>query len=71
MKKKFPKKYIPLLFSIGIVMGIFLGTLLNFDRNDISLLQENGKKDKLNKLIDYLDYEYIDTVNTDLSLIHI
>ena len=68
MKKKFPKKYIPLLFSIGIVMGIFLGTLLNFDRNDISLLQENGKKEKLNKLIDYLDYEYIDTV---LSLIHI
>ena len=65
MKKKFPKKYIPLLFSIGIVMGIFLGTLLNFDRNDISLLQENGKKEKLNKLIDYLDYEYIDTVNTD------
>jgi len=44
MKKKFPKKYIPLLFSIGIVMGIFLGTLLNFDRNDISLLQENGAK---------------------------
>ncbi len=65
MKKKFPKKYIPLLFSIGIVMGIFLGTLLNFDRNEISLLQENGKKEKLNKLIDYLDYEYIDTVNTD------
>ena len=65
MKNKGQKKYIPLLFSIGIVLGIFLGTFLNFEGNSILLFKKNTKKEKLNKLIDYIDYEYIDTVNTD------
>lgn len=65
MKKKRQKRYMPFLFSIGIALGIFLGTLLNFDGNDTSLFQKNTKKEKLNKLIDYIDYEYVDAVNTD------
>lgn len=65
MKKKILKKYTPLLFSAGIVIGIFLGTFLNFNGNNTSLFKRKGKKEKLNKLIDYIDYEYLDTVNTD------
>ncbi len=65
MIKKLKKKYLPFLFSIGIALGIFLGTLLDFDGNDTSLFKRNTKKEKLNKLIDYIDYEYVDAVNTD------
>lgn len=62
---KTQKKYMPFLFSIGIALGIFLGTILNFDSSDNSFFSSNSKKDKLNKLIDYIDYEYVDVVNTD------
>lgn len=65
MIKKIQKKYIPLLFCVGIALGILLGTVLDFDGNDISLFKKNSKKEKLNKLIDYIDYEYVDSVNTD------
>lgn len=65
MKKKRQKKYIPLLFSIGIVLGIFLGTILDFEGKDTSFFRKSSKKEKLNKLIDYIDYEYVDSVNTD------
>ncbi len=65
MKIKTQKKYIPLLFSIGIALGIFLGNLLDFGTNDTSFFKSNAKKEKLNKLIDYIDYEYVDSVNTD------
>ena len=65
MNKKTTKKYIPFLFSIGIALGIFLGTVLNFNGNDTALFKSNAKKEKLNKLIDYIDYEYVDSVNTD------
>lgn len=65
MKKKTSKKYIPLLLSLGIALGIFLGSMLNFNGNDTALFKTNSKKEKLNKLIDYIDYEYVDAVNTD------
>lgn len=65
MKKKVQKKYIPLLFGVGIALGIFLGTLLDFNENGTALFGRNSKKDKLNKLIDFIDYEYVDAVNTD------
>lgn len=62
---KLKKKYVPLLFSLGIVLGIFLGTFLDFGSSDTAFFNTNSKKEKLNKLIDYIDYEYVDTVNTD------
>ena len=63
---KLKKKYVPLLFSLGIVLGIFLGSFLNIGSStDTAFFQTNSKKEKLNKLIDYIDYEYVDTVNTD------
>jgi carboxyl-terminal processing protease len=65
MNLKTPKKYIPFLFSIGIALGIFLGNILDFGNKDTSFFKNNAKKEKLNKLIDYIDYEYVDSVNTD------
>jgi len=62
---KIQRKYIPLLFGLGIALGILLGSLLDFGYNDTALFTSNTKKDKLNKLIDYIDYEYVDAINTD------
>lgn len=62
---KIQRKYIPILFGLGIALGILLGSLLDFGYNDTALFTANSKKDKLNKLIDYIDYEYVDAINTD------
>jgi carboxyl-terminal processing protease len=59
------KKYLPLLFGIAIAIGIFIGGKLNFTDSPDRLFSTNSKKDKLNRLIDYIDYDYVDDVNTD------
>jgi carboxyl-terminal processing protease len=59
------KKYLPLLLGIAIAGGIFLGSKLNFADTSDKIFASNSKKDKLNRLIDYIDYEYVDKVNTD------
>ena len=61
----FQKKYIPLIIGIAIATGVFIGSKLNFSDTSDRLFTSNSKKDKLNRLIDYIDYEYVDTVNTD------
>ena len=61
----FQKKYIPLLLGIAIAAGVFIGGKLNFSDTSDRLFTTNSKKDKLNRLIDYIDYEYVDEVNTD------
>ncbi len=38
---------------------------LNFSDSSDKLFSKNSKKDKLNRLIDYIDYDYVDDVNTD------
>ena len=59
------KKYLPLLLGIAIAVGILLGSKLNFNDSSDKTFATNAKKDKLNRLIDYIDYEYVDKVNTD------
>ncbi|MBA6151697.1 S41 family peptidase [Gelidibacter maritimus] len=59
------KKYIPLLIGVAIAAGVFIGGKLNFTDTSDRLFTSNSKKDKLNRLIDYIDYEYVDAVNTD------
>ena len=62
---RFQKKYIPLLIGLAVALGVFIGTKLNFSDTTERIFATNSKKDKLNRLIDYIDYEYVDTVNTD------
>ena len=59
------KKYIPLYIGIAVAVGVFIGSKLNFQDNNEKIFATNSKKDKLNRLIDYIDYEYVDNVNTD------
>ena len=59
------KKFIPLIIGVAIAIGIFIGGKLSFTDTSDRLFTSNSKKDKLNRLIDYIDYEYVDDVNTD------
>lgn len=55
----------PLLLGVAVVAGVFVGSKLNFNDTTEKIFATNSKKDKLNRLIDYIDYEYVDEVNTD------
>ena len=61
----YQKKYLPLVLGVAIAAGIFIGGKLSFSDSPDRLFSTNSKKDKLNRLIDYIDYEYVDEVNTD------
>ena len=62
---KLSRKYIPLIVGFAIAIGVFIGGKLNFTDTSDRLFTSNSKKDKLNRLIDYIDYEYVDDINTD------
>lgn len=59
------RKYLPLWVGLGLAIGVLIGSKLNFSDNTQKIFATNSKKDKLNRLIDYIDYEYVDNVNTD------
>lgn len=59
------KKYLPLWIGLAIAIGVLIGSKLNFSDTTEKIFATNSKKDKLNRLIDYIDYEYVDKVNTD------
>lgn len=63
MKNK-NKIYYPFLLGLACAAGVLLGTLLDFSPSQ-KLFSSNPKKEKLSRLIDYIDYEYVDEVNTD------
>ena len=59
------KKYLPLIIGIAVAAGVFIGGKLNSLGTSGESFSPNSKKEKLNRLIDYIDYEYVDYVNTD------
>ena len=64
MKKK--SNYIwPTILAAALSLGVFVGGKLDFNDSPEKLFTTNSKKDKLNRLIDYIDYEYVDEINTD------
>jgi carboxyl-terminal processing protease len=64
MKKKYTY-LLPTLIAAALALGIFVGGKLHFNDTPERLFSTNSKKDKLNRLIDYIDYEYVDDINTD------
>lgn len=50
--------------ATACAIGVILGGKLNFSTSK-DLFSSSPKKQKLNRLIDYIDYEYVDDVNTD------
>lgn len=49
---------------MAVAIGLLLGNYLN-SFQDSDFLSKNTRKNKLNKLIDFIDREYVDDINTD------
>jgi len=63
------KIYIPLIFSLAIAAGIFIGSFLNYPkRNTVMLFNNNPQEAKIKRLMDYIQYDYVDKVDTDSLL---
>ncbi|WP_396168360.1 S41 family peptidase [Flavobacterium sp.] len=58
------KNYLPILFFATLALGILIGGWLNFPSQN-QIFVKNNSKNKLNKLLDFIDNEYVDNVNAD------
>lgn len=61
---KINKIYLPLLFFTCIALGVVIGGLINYPAPTAALGKTNYKT-KLNRLLDFIDNEYVDDVKTD------
>lgn len=65
MNKK--KLNLPIFLGIAIAVGIFIGSNLNF-KNKSVLFNNNSNEAKIKRLINYIQYDYVDKVDTDSLL---
>lgn len=61
MKSK--EKYLPILLFACVAMGIAIGGMINFPQRTLS--KQNARKVKIERLIDFINEEYVDDVNSD------
>ncbi len=59
------KFILPVLFSMVLIIGLWLGSLLskNTFQNSANSFHQGRANDKINSLIDYIEYQYVDTIN--------
>lgn len=62
------KIYLPLIIGTAIAFGIFLGTSLNYQKRTLTFFGGSPQEKKIKRLIDYIQYEYVDEVDTDSLL---
>ena len=63
------KNNLPLYFSIAIVFGLIIGVSLNGSSSNLLSLNKNASQEKkIKKLINFIEKDYVDAVNTDSLL---
>lgn len=63
------KIYIPLFLSIAIAIGIFIGSMLDYQqKKTVMFFNRNPQEAKIKRLIDFIQYDYVDKVDTDSLL---
>ena len=58
------KVYFPIVLAVAVAGGLLLGSKLN-PSTENTFLSKNANRNKLNKLIDFIEKEYVDSLNTD------
>ena len=61
---KINANFFPIVVFAALAFGVVLGGWLNFPHQNYFLVKDNSK-DKLNKLIDFIESEYVDEVKSD------
>ena len=60
------KKNLPIYLSIAVILGILIGTFFNGNSSSgLSFVSKSPNEVKIKRLIDYIQRDYVDTVNTD------
>ncbi len=62
------KIYIPIIVSVAVVIGIFIGSNLNYQNKTAMLFGNSPQEAKIKRLIDFIEYDYVENVNTDSLL---
>jgi len=63
------KIYYPLFLAVAVALGIFIGSILDYPQKNAGLLfNTNPQEAKIKRLINYIQYDYVDKVNTDSLL---
>ena len=63
------KNNLPIYFSIAVVIGIFIGTYFSGGANNMmSFTQDASSEQKIKRLINFIEKDYVDEVDTDSLL---
>ena len=57
--------FLPIILSLVLILGIWLGYFLNKRMNAVGSFSqsESAGNDKISSLLDYIEYQYVDTIN--------
>jgi carboxyl-terminal processing protease len=56
--------YLPIVFSVVLILGIFIGTTFQSDRKLGTIsVDANNKYNKVEEILRYVEQEYVDTIN--------
>lgn len=59
------KNNLPLYFAIATVFGILIGTFFSNGNSNLAILNNSAKEQKIKRLINFIQHDYVDSVNTD------
>ncbi|MEN8856689.1 MAG: S41 family peptidase [Flavobacteriaceae bacterium] len=59
------KNNFPIYLSLAVVFGILIGVFFNGGNNRLSMNSNSKNEAKIRRLMDYIDLNYVDSVNTD------
>jgi len=62
------KNNTPLYIGIAVAIGILIGSILNFNNRPGTIFSKSAEEAKIKRLIDYIQYDYVDNVDTDYLL---
>jgi len=62
------KNNTPLYLGIAVAIGILIGSILNYNNYPAAVFSRSAEAAKIKKLIDYIQYDYVDEVDTDRLL---
>jgi len=63
--KTYSRKYLPLIIGAACAIGVLMGALFDFSNGQEELFASHSAKEKLDRLINYIKYDYVDDVNVD------
>lgn len=60
----------PIYLALAVLIGVVLGISLDYEQPGLALQGGDSREQKLRQIMQYIDYEYVDQVNTDSLLDH-